>query len=371
MIQSPMKGISNPSKDNFSYVHSALQSLSCLECTQQFLNYTNQNNMNNNPTRFFLTKALFDLLNDLTNGKEGNSQNIIKGFIKSYNINSSFIQENNVFSQEPFYFLYFLLQFLHIENNIPKNDQFNLQDYNSQCNLNQQNDEKMFQLFSDFFNQTQNSMISYNFFSIERNTYKCDKCGIYFSYGMKTALRINVDVARNFRDSKNPLKKRTNIDIDDCLNYYIAGFTTECKNCKGQYLDKYSKIVLSANVLIFSLERKQHTFKGDVDFITDINISNYISKTRTAGCNINPNYKLKACISTDNDNSYYADCLVNNIWYRFKDNNVTKLNGERNIYDNEPQILIYELNSKINEESINLNIYGNMNKSNNNYMNGV
>ena len=122
-----MKGINNPNfKNDFSYAHSVLQSLSCLDCANDFLKLTNTFNLKNSP-KFALTNALFDLFHDLHNGKEGNSQNTIATFINSYQNNASIIKTNKVISHDPFYFLYFLLQFLHMENNMPSNHNYNLQ----------------------------------------------------------------------------------------------------------------------------------------------------------------------------------------------------------------------------------------------------
>ena len=40
MSQFPMKGIKNPSPNNdFSYAHSVLQSLGCLDCAKLFYNF--------------------------------------------------------------------------------------------------------------------------------------------------------------------------------------------------------------------------------------------------------------------------------------------------------------------------------------------
>ena len=45
---------------------------------------------------------------------------------------------------------------------------------------NKQNDDFMFNLYMEFFNQTQNSLIADNFFNIERYLYQCPNCNQYF-----------------------------------------------------------------------------------------------------------------------------------------------------------------------------------------------
>ena len=113
-------------------------------------------------------------------------------------------------------------------------------------------------------------------------------------------------------------------------------------------IDKYTKIIFPASVFIIVLERSDHCFKGDIDFEINIDINEYVSKSRTVGSNINCNYILKACISYCSARKYFADCYLkgNNAWFRFMDNDVKMLNGVREIYECEPQILIYELNDQ-------------------------
>ena len=89
----------------------------------------------------------------------------------------------------------------------------------------------MFNLFKDFRNQTQNSMISSYFFSVERYTYSCPNCGIYFNNGMKNLFRINKDITKYYRDLTFRLNKGTNISLYDCLKCYIGGYKKVCKNC--------------------------------------------------------------------------------------------------------------------------------------------
>ena len=96
----------------------------------------NLNNMRNNP-QYSLNNSLFVLIADLIKCNEGNSQIIIFSFSNSYNNNSSIILTKNVLSPDPFHFLYFLIQFLHIENNMPSNINYDLQILHSQ-NLNNQ-----------------------------------------------------------------------------------------------------------------------------------------------------------------------------------------------------------------------------------------
>ena len=115
-----VKGIINNNLGDYSYAHSVLQALSCLDSS----NYIAQNlpmfKIDYNPN-FYLTTATFQLIDSLNKGKECNSQYFMQCYINAYEKNKSIIQIGNVLFPDPFHFLYFLLQFLHLETNIPEN----------------------------------------------------------------------------------------------------------------------------------------------------------------------------------------------------------------------------------------------------------
>ena len=66
---------------NFSYVHSVLQSISCLDFAQQFLSLNNYNFFGSN---LYVTKELYALMNNLYNGNDAFSQDIINYYKNSY-----------------------------------------------------------------------------------------------------------------------------------------------------------------------------------------------------------------------------------------------------------------------------------------------
>ena len=370
----PMKGIQNFSGYNFSYIHSVLQALSCLECSKQFINILS-NNIMLNFLNLPMTKAFYNCLNTLMCGNEANSSEIIDAFNNSYKSNELFLKSNNVLSNDPYHFLYYSLEFLHIENNKPLNPNYNLQILFNQNLFNQQNDDYMYCLFLGFFQQTQNSFISQYFLNIERYTYKCLNCGVYYNYGMKKIFRLNIDFIRYYRDLSFPLRKGSRLKLDECFLCYIGGNNTTCKNCGNQIsVFKYTKLCCSARVLMIYFERKQHCFIGDVEILNQFNIGNFYSKSRTLGLNYNSNYILKSCISYCNTGKYFADCYVQNNnmlyngWFRFMDNQVKYIkdpNNEINQY--EPQLLIYELDDSSSQQNsfFNMNTLNNINNINN------
>ena len=348
------RGIKNLNQGDYSYAHSVLQSLCCLDCSRKFLQISRNDMQNNN--NYLLTNAVLDLLNCLYNGQEGNSQNVLTCFINSYERHRPYINTKNVLNHDPFHFIFFLLNFLHLENNKVQNVNNDI-NMDNQILLNQQDDSFMFKLFKNFWIQTQNSIISDNFFSIERYTYLCQNCQKYYYYGMKNLIRINVNDVINWRNKNNRMKAGANINLEDCLNCYFGENKKTCKNCGINNIDKQTELIIPAQVLIINFERASHSNKADIDFGTNLNVHQYINKSRTAGFNLNTNYILKACISYYN-NKYYADCYFNfnnnnYAWIRYMDEYIKILGSIKEIYDYEPQLLIYELDKKFNNNGSN------------------
>ena len=141
---------------------------------------------------------------------------------------------------------------------------------------NKQNDDFMFNLYMEFFNQTQNSIIADNFFNIERYLYQCPNCNQYFSYGMKTVLRIEVEEVFNHRNTKSSFNSNNKINLDDCFNYYNDKITSTCQNYGNQNATKWVKICFPARVLIIVFERNNHSSNNDVNFPINLNMRNYI-----------------------------------------------------------------------------------------------
>ena len=380
------RGISNGQFGDFSYANSVLQSLSCLDSLKEVINKKEYMILLQQP-QYSLANQVFNLiliLNKIYN-KDAYSDPIIISFINKYNNNKYMIQSQKVLDRVPFQFLYFLLQFLHLELNIPKNPNYNLQNLFSQPLQCQKNDEYMLNLFLDFFENTQNSIISDYFFSIEKYTFNCFLCGIYYSYSMRNLFKINIEKAKEKRDLEYPNKKDLNLNVDDILNYYFSTFPKKCKNC-GHKLKENIKILLNTKILIIYLDRRNHTynFKGDIDFTETLDLKNYVVKSGRE-----TKYVLKACICF-NGNKYLSYCKINftddknnEVFYRFIDNQVKKVRGINELYEYEPQMLFYELQTEnpqyyfSSQESTNVNsnfdqnsrVYNYNNYGNNNYNN--
>ena len=371
--QCPMKGIINTtSNSNCSYAHSVLQSLSCLDITKEFVKSVVFEKINPN---FLLTKELYALIFVLNGGKEGLSNDIIQKFRDCYENNKANIQSPNVLKEDPFHFLFFLLQFIHLESNVPKNPNYNTNLLTNQSLNNKQNDEFMFKLFVEFFNQTQNTLIAENFFNIERYLYQCPNCNQFFNYGMKTVFRIDVEEVRNYANSKSTNYSMigvNKINLSDCFNNYNNKIITSCENCGNQSTNKWVKICIPARVLIVVFERKNHPHNNDINFPIDLNMNEFVSQKINSMLNLNTAYALSSCISYDqNSGNYFADCCIKsqngNNFYRFINNQIMPININ-DIYQYEPQVLIYELK---NQNSNNYCYLQNTMNTNNNYNNNA
>ena len=160
-----MRGIyNNNSNYNFSYAHAVLQALSCLDCAKKFVYIVDSNNQYNNNNQFQLTSAVSQLFKSLNNGYEGNSSLIIQLFQILYQNNKTKIVSKNALSNDPYHFLFLLLDFLHLENNMAPNPSYDSSILYKQSLQQQQIDDYIYCLFVSFFKQTQNSMICDFFF---------------------------------------------------------------------------------------------------------------------------------------------------------------------------------------------------------------
>ena len=363
----PNRGIISFRNGDYSYAHAVLQSLSCLDCIYNIISHNQLFQFLQN-SNYILTKDLFQLLSYLYNNNSNqpaSSQNILNSFEIMYNKNQNYIKSKNVLNPDPFHFLYFLLQFIHIEINNPNNPNYDLSILNNQNIQNQKNDNYMFNLFKEFFCETQNSFISGNFYNIERHTFNCQKFGLYYFYNMKNIFRINVDTVKFYRNAVYP-NFNNKISLDDLFLYYFTPHKKICKNCSNLG-DEDTKIKINNNVIIVSLDRNSHSnnYKNDVSFQVNINMGKYFCVQSKC------NYSLKAFIAFDGK-KFISYCYINSQWYKYIDNNGEKIETFNDLLLYEPEIFIYEININQNCNNNNQNNYNNNqynNYNNNNYDN--
>ena len=101
-------------------------------------------------------------------------------------------------------------------------------------------------------------------------------------------------------------------------------------------------------------------------------MNEFVSQKINSILNLNTTYALSSCISfVQNSGNYFADCCIKsqngNNFYRFINNQIMPININ-DIYQYEPQVLIYELK---NQNSNNYCYLQNTMNTNNNYNNNA
>ena len=345
-IISPIKGIKNYNNPmEASFVNSVLQSLACLDCIKTWYNnLRNYNFMNMHSPQPSLTKYFFNLLYGLYMGNQVDSSYIINQFIQE-----SFKLLKKQTQSDPYHFLFNFLDLLHLENNYISNTMNTFfKNYKNPDIKSMQNDSLMFNIFRNYYKNTQNSIISQNFFNTFKFQVKCTNynlgCGTLYRYEIRKMIIFDVDKFRNYRDQLYPQKMGMKLTLTECFQCYTGGYKSnnfKCENCGNFSSESFTSLYLSTKVLIIVFKRQYHSYQCDIDFGTTINISQFCKYNMNG--NANGNYILKACISLNTFNKYFADILINGNWFRFVEDNYRTLNNYNEIYMNEPQLLIYEL----------------------------
>ena len=352
--------------EEVSYINSVLQSLSSLDCIKFWINTLNKNNnMIMNNMQASITKEFYLLMSNLFFGKPVDSSNIIFHFR-----NKSQQIYNKVITKDAYHFLHYLLELLHLENNCPINPNFNIHLYENQIFQNKNNDNMIYNLFCNYYQQTTNSIISQYFYNIEKYQFYCQFCQTIYYYSYKKIFRFEIEKYRIYRDQACPMRNRYNISLNECFLCYQGGNQCQCISCGNPNATDMRKIFTSTQVIIIDLKRNNHTYKCDVDFDLNIDLlaGNYIIPHRKESM-CKTKYKLKAVVSLFYNNMprYFADININNNWYRYLDlknnNGVKKLQNIFELKEYEPQLLIYELENT--QQSFMNPFYNRVNTNNN------
>lgn len=323
-----------------SYSNSVLQAFIQLECFQEWIKYLNNSNYINRP--YFnttLTKDLYLLFCCLANGNYLDSSKLIL----DYDSKSAELWQKEI-SKDPYHFIDSFLNILHIENNIMPNPNFNLALYHQSLINNVRIDSQVFQLFSNYFNQTCNSFISNNFYNIEKFFVNCNNCPVMmYSYDIMRILKFNCDELIMKRNQNDPLKMMKRLSLTDCFEVSLWPKKIRCRFCNTFCGNETKKMYSASNVLIISFKRSCHSYnyRNDVKFYQTINISKYIINQNSE----NKIFNLKAVVACYDNNKYLADVLINGNFYRIVDwksgLDVKRLNFNQ-IFEYEPVLLFYE-----------------------------
>lgn len=340
-----------------SYINTVLQSFIHLDCINYWIKIIN-NTQVVNKIDCSLTKEFYQLFMSLLN--------IQQKFVDSTNLIFHFQNKfkqiyNKEMKNDPYHFYYYFLELLHFENNTPQNPNYNIDNYKNQTIENMKNDSYMLKAYAEYFQQTQNSLISDYFFNTEKYVLKCQTCSKIYYYGHTKIFYFNVDKYRIFRDSGYPLRAGEKLTLDDCFLCYQGGIKSMCPNCGNFESYNYKKIFTSTRVIIIAFKRENHIYKGDINFGLTFSISNFVINNTISSMN----YGLKSIIyRIGNKTKYCVDVLINNNWIRFYENQIKKIDNINELYRFEPEMLIYEL---INDQTSYMNpFYKQSNILNNN-----
>ena len=356
-----------------SFINSVLQVFSSLKCIQEWMNLLNMNKQKLfSNSHCLITKEFYSICFSLYNGQDVDSTN----FILNYNNKYKSSYKTNKLYDDPYHFLFYLVDLIHAENNYQPNPNFNMNFLLNRTLEEKKNDDFMFNLFCSFYQQTQNSIISNNFFNIIKNEIDCPSCGKLYFYEYKYLIKFDLEKYKVFRDESAPERKMQNLTLDDCFDCFTGGVNKNCNNCQKPNSKVFCSIASAPKMLIIALLRKNHTYKCDLDFTNKLNLFGYCDSRNKN----NTSYNLKACISMCGPGKYFSDILINNYWFRYYINEKKMLGDvKREIQSFEPQLLFYELEennmfNNQNSQSLNLpnNFVRNVNQAmNNNQFNNI
>ena len=341
MMSLPKSIKSNNLMREASYSNSVLQAFIQLECFQEWIKYLNNNNSINHPCfNTTLTKDLYLLFCCIANGNSLDSSKIIL----DYDSKSAEFYKKDI-SKDPYHFIFYFLNILHLENNIMPNPNFNLNQYHQLIINNARNDNQVFQLFINYFNQTNNSFISNNFYNIQKFFVSCNNCScMMYSYDIMPILKFNCDELIMKRNQSDPLKIMKRLSLTDCFEVSLWPRKIRCRLCNSLFGNETKKMYAASNVLIIAFKRNCHSynFRNDVKFYYKIDISKYIINQNSE----NKIFKLKAVVACYDYNKYLVDVFINGSWYRivdWKSGLDVKMINFNQLFEYEPILLFYEI----------------------------
>ena len=273
----------------------------------------------------------------------------------------------------------FIIMTLHDElNKVKKNSQINT----SNTQIDERNQQLVFQYFSNSFINENNSLISDLFYGISTSTTQCSGCQtIKYYFQIYFFLIFPLEEVRKFKIetmidqfklnnqsimNKNPKLYQQNlmnyqkncqninsVNLDDCFLYnqkkeYFEGENSiYCNICHKNLPACYQTFLFTVpNILIIILNRgKGNEFKVKIEFNENLNLSNYVQRMETGY-----KYKLIGVITHLGEwgfrGHFIAFCRspIDNRWYKYNDALVTEIvNFQQEIIDLDmPYILFYQ-----------------------------
>mgnify|MGYP002623943468 CR=1 FL=1 len=313
IIKSPSaKGLENIGAT--CYMNATLQCLAHIEYLTKYLldNISEKNN------KYKLTNAYTEVLYNLWQNKNINyyTPTHFKDIISKMNSLFAGIQAND--SKD---LVLFLLENIHNELNKPNNN------YHPKKNSfsDQYNYELTFKLFSEYFMETYNSVISHLFYGMYNSMMKCSNCNV--TTNNVQCFNILIFPLEEVRKFKNRVNNQ--VDIEECFEFYqkydymTGDNQIFCNNCnKMSDCCNYTRLIICPNVLVINLNRgKGLQFDVKLNFGEYLNIQEFIYYK-----NDSPTYyELTGIVTHFGPSSmsghFIAFCksFVDHQWYKYND----------------------------------------------------
>jgi len=219
----------------------------------------------------------------------------------------------------------FIIMTLHQELNKAKKSDNN----NNNINLDQRNQQIMFNNFAQNFSRENQSIISDLFYGINCNMTQCCNCNTnIYNYQIYFFLVFPLEEVRKFKNNNQMNFINQPVNIYDCFNYdrkvnlMFGENSMYCNYCKQNSNCKMCTCLTTGpEILILLLNRGQGIeFKVKINFMEDLDLSNYIQYKNTG-----VKYKLIGVITHIGESGmgghFIAYCKdpISQSWYKYND----------------------------------------------------
>ena len=328
-------------------------SLQCLSNTKKLTEFFLNNYKEKKKKNHIIAHEYYELINNLWDEKNNNksySPNSFKEVLSKENPLFAGIQAND--SKD---LINFLIERLHQELNIAKE---NIENINQINQINQMNENEMLKLFTNEFTSQYNSIISKLFYGMLETKSQCKGCNVIkFNFQLYSFLEFPLQQVNQyyFNNGRRPLftpdGKNPDVDLYECFEYYrkIDLMNGEnqmfCNICNKLCDTFYSTTLYSGpNYLIINLNRgRGAVYECKVNFPEQLNIFNFV--TYKHGITAYELYAVICHLGPSSDSGHFvAYCRnrIDNKWYLYNDAFVNLCTRPKQYTEGMPYILFYK-----------------------------